>query len=322
MRRTREVTRLAAERATDAGDAPEYLTSKQAAAYLHLNEKKLYELAASGEVPATKATGKWLFPKRLLDEWLLESAHGGAMTDRLVVGGSDDPLLAAAIASLAADLAGEALVAYSPTGTRLGLELLSRRRTNVAAIHWGPLESSRTVHAQLVAAYRGSRDWAIVRMANREQGVILRPGFPEAGSLSALATRRTRWAMRQTGAGSQHFLESALREVGLDADRLDVTATALSERHAAALVARGEADCAPGAASAAAEFGLAFLPLGWEAFDLVVPRAVFFRSLFHRLLDTLRGERLRPLAAALAGYDLSDLGRVVAGPEGTLPGTA
>jgi len=310
---------LVAEHATAAGNAPEYLTAKEAAAYLHLNEKKLYELAATGAVPATKATGKWLFPKRLLDEWLLESAHGGAMTDRLVVGGSDDPLLAAAISVLAADLAGEALVAYSPTGTRLGLELLSRRKANVAAIHWGPVESSRTVHAQLVGAHPGSRDWAIVRMANRAQGVILRPGFTEADNLSALAARRARWAMRQSGAGSQHFLESSLREIGIDVDGLEVTGLALSERHAAALVARGEADCAPGAASAAAEFGLAFLPLGWEAFDFVVPRAVFFRSLFHQLLDTLRGERLRPIAAALAGYDLSDLGRVIAGPEGAAP---
>ena len=308
-----------AEPTASPAEIPEYLTAKQAAAYLHLNEKKLYELAATGEVPATKATGKWLFPKRLLDEWLVESAHGGAMSDRLVIGGSDDPLLAAAIGALAADLAGEALVAYSPTGTRVGLELLSRRKTNVAAIHWGPVESSRTVHAQLVAAHAGSRDWAIVRMANREQGVILRRGFAEADSLSALAARRARWAMRQAGAGSQHFLETSLREVGIDSDRLEVTGLALSERHAAALVARGEADCAPGAASAAAEFGLAFLPLGWEAFDLVVPRAVFFRSLFHRLLDTLRGERLRPVAAALSGYDLSDLGRVIAGPEGAPP---
>jgi excisionase family DNA binding protein len=310
-----------ADPSTAPKDVPEYLTSKQAAGYLHLTEKKLYELAASGAVPATKATGKWLFPKRLLDEWLVESAHGGAMTDRIVVGGSDDPLLAAAICALAADLAGDALVAYSPTGTRLGLELLARRKTNVAAIHWGPVESSRTVHAQLVAAHPGSREWAIVRMANREQGVILRPGFAEGDSLSALAARRARWAMRQSGAGSQHFLDLALREVGIDADRLDVAGIALSERHAAALVARGDADCAPGAASAAAEFGLAFLPLGWEAFDFVVPRAVFFRSLFHRLLDTLRGERLRPIAASLSGYDLSDLGRVVSGPAGASPGS-
>jgi len=54
--------------------------------------------------------------------------------------------------------------------------------------------------------------------------------------------------------------------------------------------------------------------LGWEAFDLVVPRPVFFRSLFHRLLDVLRSDRLRPVVAGLRGYDLAELGRVILEP--------
>ena len=87
--------------------------------------------------------------------------------------------------------------------------------------------------------------------------------------------------------------------------------TAYSERQAAAAVAQGEADCAPGVRSAAAEFGLAFLPLGWEAFDLVVPRPVFFRTLFQRLLETLRGDSLRAIAAGLRGYNLQPLGQVL-----------
>ena len=77
------------------------LTAREAAAFLHLNEKKLYELANSREIPAARIGGKWLFPRALLEDWLLEQAHGGALTDRLLITGSDDPLLAATTAALA-----------------------------------------------------------------------------------------------------------------------------------------------------------------------------------------------------------------------------
>src|SRR6266850_4555339 len=49
---------------------PELLTTDEAAVYLRLSERKLYELVANGAVPCTKVTGKWLFPKGALDRWL------------------------------------------------------------------------------------------------------------------------------------------------------------------------------------------------------------------------------------------------------------
>ncbi len=292
-----------------------FLTVREVAEYLHLNEKKIYALVKEGAIPATKAAGKWLFPRRLVDEWLLESTHGGVLSDRLIVGGSDDPLLAAAVAELAARLQGSALVALAPTGTRLGLALLSQRRANVCGIHWGPAAAADRRHAQLVRGFPGFRDWTLVRVARREQGVLLGPSTAGAASLDDVVAAGVRWAMRQEGAGSQHFLSLALSERGLAVDESGVVGRALTERHAAASVAQGRADCAPGVRSAAAEFGLGFLPLGWECFDLVLPKAVYFRNLFQQLLDVLRGAPTGGLAAALNGYDLEPLGRVVTIPE-------
>lgn len=292
-----------------------YFTVHEVAQYLHLNEKKIYALVKEGAIPATKAAGKWLFPKRLVDEWLLESAHGGVLTDRLIVAGSDDPLLAAAVAELGARLQGAALVALAPTGTRLGLALLSQRRANVCGIHWGPAAAADRRHAALVRGFPGFRDWTLVRLARREQGVLLGPSVSHTGGLQALVAPGVRWAMRQEGAGSQHFLSLALGERQLAVAEAAVVGRALTERHAAADVAQGRADCAPGVRSAAAEFGLGFLPLGWECFDLVLPKAVYFRHLFQQLLDVLRGAPTGGLAAALDGYDLEPLGRVISVPE-------
>jgi len=81
----------------------EYLTTKEIARYLRINEKKVYDLVARGELPAARISGKWLFPKHLVDQWVERNtvypAHGlmGAVLDELVVvQGSDDWLFSQA----------------------------------------------------------------------------------------------------------------------------------------------------------------------------------------------------------------------------------
>jgi len=52
----------------------ELLTTEEAADYLRLSGRKLYELVANGAIPCTKVTGRWLFPKAELDRWLASYA--------------------------------------------------------------------------------------------------------------------------------------------------------------------------------------------------------------------------------------------------------
>ena len=103
-----------------------YMTVKEAATYLHLNEKKVYQLASDGHLPATKVTGKWLFPRKLIDRWLLESSHHGVLSDRLLLSGSDDPLLRAGLLRMMQQQQYQALYSYMPTGTQAGLTLLAQ----------------------------------------------------------------------------------------------------------------------------------------------------------------------------------------------------
>lgn len=285
---------------------PPYLTVKQAAEYLHLNEKKIYALIQEGRIPATRASGKWLFPRRLLDDWLVETAHGGALSDRLVVCGSDDPLLAHALGILSAEVGAEALVAYCQAGTRGGLAQLARRRASVATIHWGTSAEAPRSHGALVQEYPGHEQWVIMQMALREQGIMLGERLAGVTAAAELWPRELRWVARQAGAGSQHFLARTLPP-GL---QLRTAALAHTERQAAFLVRSGAADCAPGTRAAAGEFGLGFLALDQEAFDFVLPRPIYFRHLFQRLLALLRGPAVVQLAEQLGGYDLSTTGHL------------
>ena len=56
-----------------------YMSVKQVASYLQLNEKKIYALVSEGLIPATKITGKWMFPRELVDRWMMDSSHGGLL---------------------------------------------------------------------------------------------------------------------------------------------------------------------------------------------------------------------------------------------------
>lgn len=293
-----------------------FMNVKQVAEYLHLNEKKIYSLVSEERIPATKITGKWLFPRELVDRWMLDSAHGGLMTDRLIIAGSDDPLLYRLIMNFAQDTGAHALVSYTPTGTRLGLDLLQANRVDACGIHWGPNNESHTRHPALLKQYNHFRQWVLIRMFRREQGLMIAPSLEGRDRQpSTFIDPQYRWALRQAGAGAQRFLMEVLSRYETTVDQLNCVATALSEREAAACIAMGLADVAPGAKAAATEYGLDFIPFGWESFDLALQRSIWFRRLFQELIGRLRSPESQAVAEHLTGYDLSEAGDLIWGDE-------
>ena len=256
-----------------------------------------------------------MFPRELLDRWMLESSHGGLLTDRLVIAGSDDPLLYRVVLNLARDLGPRGLVSYTATGTRPGLDLLQGRRADASGLHWGPGEESHLRHPALLSQFSGFRRWVLVRAFRREQGLMIRRDLSDRLGIEELLHRPLRWAIRQEGGGANRFFLETLNRHGVETAALDVTATALSERDAASRIALGQADIAPGARSAAAENGLGFVGTGWECFDFALERSIFFRKLLQDLIARLQDAETAELAAMLGGYDLSDAGKLVWGQD-------
>src|SRR5262245_60980642 len=88
---------------------PDLLTTDEAATYLRLSQRKLYELLAKGSVPCTKVTGRWLFPRAALDRWVMAGLITSAALARAaappIVGGSHDLLLELAFGARGCGLA-------------------------------------------------------------------------------------------------------------------------------------------------------------------------------------------------------------------------
>src|SRR4029450_4767174 len=81
-------------------NVPELMNTREVARYLGINDKKVYFLAKAAKIPCTRITGKWTFPKKLIDQWIEDSASGvierKAKTEErnfLLAAGSDDPSL-------------------------------------------------------------------------------------------------------------------------------------------------------------------------------------------------------------------------------------
>lgn len=293
-----------------------FLSVKQVAEYLQLNEKKVYTLANEGHIPATKVTGKWMFPRELIDRWMLDSSHSGLLNDRLIIAGSDDPLMFRVVNNFAAQMGSRALISYSPTGTGIGLKLLQSQRIDVCGMHWGPQAESKMRHPALLQQHSQYKHWVLIRAFQREQGLILNPSLLKLSeSAEAFFEPQFRWAMRQKGSGAQRFLLEILSHYHKSTDLLHSDIEANSEREAAASIAMDLADIAPGTRSVANEFGLGFISLGWESFDLALPRNIWFRHLFQEFINELKSLPSQHMAESLAGYDLGSCGELVWGDD-------
>src|SRR3546814_20371496 len=56
----------------------ELMTTQEVADYLRLKERKIYELVRQKRIPCTSVTGKWLFPKAEIDQWMGSASAGRA----------------------------------------------------------------------------------------------------------------------------------------------------------------------------------------------------------------------------------------------------
>lgn len=292
----------------------EFLTTSEAADYLRLGERKLYELVTNGAIPCTKVTGKWLFPRHELDLWVLSgmARPAGMMTAEPppVVGGSQDELLAWSLRE-----SGSGLGSMSE-GSARGLERLQRDEVMAAAVHFHSLDAEGNLASDASAtALRDApdlHDAVLVAFVRREQGLVLPPGNPKRlHGLSDVLALDARMAMRQQGTGAQMLLDVLLARAGASTrDLRRVEAPALTGPDLAEIVRAGQADCGVATRAAARSAGLDFVPLVWENFDLAMRQRSYFRPPMQALIRFLSERRLRQRAEELTGYDPSPAGQI------------
>lgn len=296
-----------ADHAVKAAQSP-LMTTGEVADYLRVRERTIYEMVARQTIPFSRATGKLLFPRRLVDAWLeaqTEVPLSGLAPAPPIYAGSNDPLLEWALRQSGAGLA------VLTSGSLQGLAELAAGRAVLAGCHLLDPDSGEWNLAAVRAHLPGGRH-VVIHWARRTQGLITAPGNPLGiCGLRDGAKRGLRFATRAEGAGSQRLLDVLLAREGLSAGSL-TTVERPCETHAdlAALIETNEADCGLGLQSAAGTLGFLSL-VEDESFDLVMTHRDYFTPPVQTLLAFARTEGFVRRAGHLGGYDLADLGKVL-----------
>ena len=287
------------------------MTTGEIAVYLRVRERTVYEMVARKTIPFTRATGKLLFPRRLVDAWLeaqTELPAAGIAPAPPIYAGSNDPLLEWALRESGSGLA------VLARGSNQGIEELAAGRAVLAGLHLiDPESGTWNIPAMqghfLETAPRTGH--VLIHWARRTQGLIVAPGNPFGiTGLKDAADRNLRFAVRAERAGSSRLLDVLLAREGLALADLS-TLPRPTDTHAdlAALIETGEADIGLGLQTAAGELG--FMPLMTdESFDLAMSRRDYFEPPVQALLSFASTDLFARRAAHLGGYDLEDLGKV------------
>lgn len=289
----------------------EYLTTRELAAMLRVKERKVYDLVAAGTLPVHRVTGKLLFPKVEIEEWILTSGAAAkpglnqqkkASPDAAVIVGGHDPLLEWALR------ASHSGIASFMDGAVDGLQRWSDRHYLAVGLHIPEPGGGWNV-ASVSSAY-GDQPVVLIEWAKRKRGLIYRAD-PGRAIDSLKAIGKLRFQSRQAESGSELVLAHLLEREGLKRTALNcVDAVERSEMDLAMAIASGKADVGLGIEASARQFQLEFKELIEERFDLLIWQKAYFDPAFQKLIRFCTGDEFKTRARELGGYDIAGFGTV------------
>ena len=184
------------------------------------------------------------------------------------------------------------------------LDLLKQSMVHVAGTH---IRDDATGESNLPAIRKQfpKGDVAVVSYAFWEEGIVVARGNPKGiEGITDMARKDVRIVNREPGAGIRIMLDSHLKKLGIPARNIEGYETvAPGHLPAAWQIKTGAADCCLATKTAACVFGLDFITLERERYDLVIRKQNLNHPGVQILLDTLSRAAFRRELEGLGGYD-------------------
>jgi len=241
---------------------------------------------------------------------LVVFAKEEAAQKRLVLAGCDPAT--GLLSRMVEKISGVEIVSAAAS-SKLALTWLSEGKVHIAGSH---LEDPKTGEFNLpfIRKHFPDEDFIVVTFARWEEGLVLAPGNPKGvRKVEDLARKNVRFVNREPGSGSRGLLDKLLEKSGMDAQKVQgYERIAFGHLAAAYCVLSGDADACLATRSAAQTFGLDFIALRSERYDLVMRRRTADLPAAKAFLDVLQRATLRRKLEVLAGYDTSQTGMLVA----------
>ena len=233
------------------------------------------------------------------------------LDNTLVVIGSHDPLL---------DELGDMMhrqdrsmyMSSSHVGSMGGIMALKRGEAHAAGCH---LLDSGTgeYNISFIKKYFPNGGVKLIRCVGRQQGLMVQKGNPLGlRGFEDVAKEGVRYVNRQKGSGTRILADYLCIKEKLDKssiygyDREELTHTSVAIQ-----IASGSADAGMGIYSAAKLYGLDFLPVCIEEYDLLIPDFAYDTPLIRQMLDTMKSDEFKARLDALGGYTLEGIGEEI-----------
>jgi putative molybdopterin biosynthesis protein len=206
----------------------------------------------------------------------------------------------------------DARLAIDYVGSLGGLIALARSEAEVAGVHlWD--ETADAYNDPFVRRLLPGRRVALLTLACRSLGLITPLGNPQGlQTLADLTQPQVRLVNRQSGSGTRVWLDASLKALGIPSESVRGYNDSEKVTHLAVAQAvdQGEATVGLGIYAAASAYGLDFVPLTEERYDLVVLESVWHSPPAQALVRVAQSVRFKEAVVALGGYDTSDTGQV------------
>jgi len=298
----------------------EMMNSKEVANYLGIHEKQVYMLIKSKRIPSTKVTGKWVFPRKLIEEWIESNAKTGLDQARqksrrveggLLASGSNDPILDMLQTSMKKSYP-EFYIFSANTGSTDGLRALNTGYTDIA---WSHLFDPKTgeYNIPFLPQYLPNMKPVVVNLFRRDLGFVVAPKNPfQIREFEDLTQKGIRFVNRQKGSGTRVLLDQHLKRLQISPAKINGYGKEVYTHFEVGLsILSKEADVGVATIAVSKLLGLPFLPITQESFDMILDQSTFFEKGVQAFMEVLNSQEFRNRVERLGSYDFTNSGKVL-----------
>jgi len=298
----------------------EMMNTKEVAKYLGIHEKQVYALIKSKRIPSTRVTGKWVFPKRLIDEWIESNAKIGLEKARqktkriegaLLASGSNDPILDMLQTYMKKSYP-EFYIFSSNTGSTDGLKTLNMGYTDIAWSHLFDPKSGE-YNIPFISIYLPNVKPVVVNLFSRDLGFVVAPKNPfHIRGFEDLTQKEVRLINRQKGSGTRVLLDYHLKRLKISSLEIHGYEREVYTHFEVGLsILSKEADVGIATIAVSKLLGLPFIPITRERFDMILDQSTFFEKGIQAFIEILNSEGFRNRVEGLGSYDFKNSGKIL-----------
>jgi excisionase family DNA binding protein len=298
----------------------EMMNTKEAAQYLGIHEKQVYALIKSKKIPSTRVTGKWVFPKKLIDEWIESNARTGLDQARqksrriegaLLASGSNDPILDMLHTYMKKSYP-EFYIFSANTGSTDGLKALNLGYTDIAWSHLLDPKSGE-YNIPFLSNYLPNVKPVVVNLFHRDLGFVAAPKNPfHIRGFEDLTQKGVRLVNRQKGSGTRVLLDHHLKRLQIPASKVQGYEREVYTHFEVGLaILSKEADVGIATIAVTKLLGLPFIPITQESFDMILNQSTFFEKGIQAFIEVLNSQGFRNRVERLGSYDFKNSGKIL-----------